>query len=72
VRVLGREKVDTPAGKFDCIAIEPMLKAGGIFKNKGRLVIWITDDDRRMPVLMRSKVSIGSISVVLQEFRSGA
>jgi hypothetical protein len=72
VKVLGREKVETPAGTFKCVAIEPILKAGGIFKNKGRLVIWITDDERRMPVMMKSKVAIGSISVVLQEFRAGA
>ena len=72
VRVLGRERVRTPAGSFDCVVIEPQLKAGGIFKNKGRLVIWLTDDERRMPVLMRSKVAIGSISVVLQEAKSGA
>jgi hypothetical protein len=72
VKVLGREKVETPAGKFDCVAIEPVLKAGGIFKNKGRLVIWITDDERRMPVLVKSKLTIGSISIVLQEFRPGA
>ncbi len=72
VRVLGREKVQTPAGSFQCVAIEPILKAGGIFKNKGRLVIWITDDERRMPVMMKSKVAIGSISVILQEYRSGA
>jgi hypothetical protein len=72
VRVLGRERVDTPAGRFDCVAIEPLLKAGGIFKKKGRLVIWITDDERRMPVLMKSKVTIGSISVVLQEYKAGA
>jgi len=72
VKVLGRERVDTPAGTFDCVAIEPLLKAGGIFKNKGRLVIWMTEDERRMPVLMKSKVAIGSISVVLQEARNGA
>jgi hypothetical protein len=72
VKILGRERVKTPAGTFDCVAIEPMLKAGGIFKNKGRLVIWITDDERRMPVLMKSKVMIGSISVVLQEAKLGA
>jgi len=72
VKVLGRERVETPAGTFDCVAIEPILKAGGIFKNKGRLVIWLTDDERRMPVLMRSKVMIGSISVVLQKVRMGA
>ena len=36
-----------------------------------RLVIWVTDDARRMPVLMKSKVLIGSISVVLQEAKPG-
>ena len=71
VRVLKRERVKTPAGRFDCIVVEPMLKAGGIFKNKGRLVIWLTDDDRRMPVLMKSKVTIGSVKVVLQEAKMG-
>ena len=72
VRVLGRERVSTPAGSFNCVVIEPMLRAGGIFKNKGRLVIWLTDDQRRIPVMMRSKVAIGSISVILQELRPGA
>jgi hypothetical protein len=72
VRILGRERIETPAGTFNCIAIEPMLRAGGIFKNNGRLVIWITDDERRMPVMMKSKVMIGSISVVLQEYRTAA
>ena len=72
VRILGRERIKTPAGKFDCVVIEPLLKAGGIFKNKGRLVIWLTDDARRMPVLMKSKVVIGSVKVVLQEIKTGS
>ena len=72
VRVLGRDRVETPVGRFNCVAIEPVLNAGGIFKNTGRLVIWITDDERRMPVLMKSKVTIGSISVVLVDMRPGA
>ncbi|HET7380903.1 MAG TPA: DUF3108 domain-containing protein [Gaiellales bacterium] len=72
VRILGRDRVETPAGKFNCVAIEPVLNAGGIFKNTGRLVIWITDDERRMPVLMKSKVTIGSISVILVDARPGA
>jgi hypothetical protein len=72
VRVLGRQKVKTPAGKFQCVVVEPLLRAGGIFKNKGRLVIWLTDDERRIPVQMKSKVMIGSIKVVLQEIREAA
>ena len=67
----GRERIETPAGTFDCVGIEPVLKAGGIFKSSGRLVIWVTDDERRMPVLMKSKVAIGSVSVVLVEARAG-
>src|SRR5262245_32634768 len=71
VRVLGRQRIETPAGTFNCVVIEPMLKAGGIFKNQGRLVIWLTDDALRMPVMMKSKVTIGSISVVLIEAKHG-
>jgi hypothetical protein len=71
VRILGRQRVETPAGTFNCIVIEPMLKAGGIFKNQGRLVIWMTDDALRIPVMMKSKVTIGSISVVLTEVKHG-
>lgn len=72
VKVLGRERIETPAGTFNCIVIEPLLKAGGVFKQKGRLWIWLTDDDRRMPVMMRSKVAIGSVSVILLHARPGA
>jgi hypothetical protein len=71
VRILGRQQIETPAGKFRCVVIEPILKAGGIFKNKGRLVIWLTDDERRMPVMMKSKVLIGSISALLVDAKHG-
>ncbi|MBI1798846.1 MAG: DUF3108 domain-containing protein [Candidatus Eisenbacteria bacterium] len=72
VRILGRDRVHVPAGTFDCVVVEPILKAGGIFKHNGRLLIWLTADDRRIPVLMKSKVTIGSISVVLQDAKAGA
>ena len=71
VRVIGRDRVHVPAGTFDCVVVEPILHAGGIFKNNGRLQIWLTADARRMPVLMKSKVAIGSISVVLQDVNPG-
>lgn len=71
VKVLGRQRIKVPAGTFDCVIVEPMLRVGGIFKNKGRLLIWLTDDDRRFPVLMKSKVVIGSIDVALTELRPG-
>jgi len=71
VKVLRKETIKVPAGEFDCIVIEPMLKAAGIFKHEGRMTVWLTDDRLRMPVRMRSKVVVGSIDVVLKSFQLG-
>jgi hypothetical protein len=71
VKVHRRESVEVPAGRFTCIVIEPVMAAGGIFKNSGNLTIWVTDDARRIPVLMKSKIPVGSIDAVLQEIKPG-
>jgi hypothetical protein len=71
VKVLRKERIEVPAGKFDCIVIEPVMSAGSIFKNSGRLTIWVTDDARRIPVLMKSKIPVGSIDAVLQAYHVG-
>lgn len=72
LRVLIHKKqtVKVPAGKFKCIVVEPVLRSEGIFNQKGKLTIWLTDDDRKIPVLMKSEVFIGSISVKLKKIRS--
>jgi hypothetical protein len=71
VLVLGKEKIKTPAGRFTCIVVEPRLKAAGIFKHKGKLTVWISDDERRIPVMMKSKVTIGAITATLTRWRPG-
>jgi hypothetical protein len=53
-----REKVQTKAGKFSCLVIEPFLKTPGLFQQKGRLVIHMTDDLRKMPVMITSKIYV--------------
>lgn len=69
VQVLRREKVEVPAGKFSCVVVEPKLKSEGIFKSKGSILVWLTDDDRRLPIMVRSQVPVGSISVRLTDYR---
>jgi hypothetical protein len=68
IKVLRRERVKVPAGEFDCIVVEPVMRTGGLFSQKGRLWVWMTDDDTHMPVLMKSKIAIGSISTVLKSY----
>lgn len=71
VKVHEREKVDVPAGHFSCVVVEPMLRTSGLFQQDGRLLIWVTDDARHMPVLMKSKIAVGSIVAELESFRLG-
>lgn len=71
VKVLRRERVRVPAGEFDCLVIEPLLQASGIFKHKGKLTVWLTDDQFKIPVLMKSKVTVGSIASKLKNYTLG-
>ena len=71
VRVLKRETIKTALGKVECMVIEPVLRTPGLFENKGRLLIWVTNDARRIPVLMKSKIIIGSVNAVLKEYTPG-
>ena len=73
VRVLKKERKKVDAGEFDCLVVEPLLQEGsGIFANRGKLTVWLSDDQYRLPVFMRSKVIfIGSISAELKSYKIG-
>ena len=66
-----KERVKVEAGEFDCFVIEPKVREGGIFSAKGTMTIYITDDEWRLPVLMKTKVAVGSVSVSLQDYTLG-
>ncbi len=61
----GREDVEVPAGKFHTLVVEPVLKGDELFKAKGKLTIWVTDDEAHVPVKMESKIPVGSIKAEL-------
>ncbi|MDR0515916.1 MAG: DUF3108 domain-containing protein [Fibromonadaceae bacterium] len=60
-----REIINTALGKKNCLIIEPIILGDGLFKAKGKLTIWLTDDEERLPVLMKSEIAIGSIKASL-------
>jgi hypothetical protein len=72
VHVVRKEKVDVPAGSFSCVVVEPLVRDAGPFNNKGSLSVWLTDDARHLPVLMKSKVPVGSVDAVLQSYTPGS
>lgn len=57
----GKETISVEAGTFDCLIVEPLVREGGLFKSEGTIMIWLTDDEVKMPVRVKTKVVIGSI-----------
>lgn len=68
VKFISRERISVPAGDFDCIIVEPVMETSSIFENKGKLTIWLTDDNVKMPVMLRSQVIVGAFEAVLKEY----
>lgn len=65
VQVLRKEKIQTVLGKVNTIVIMPMVKSKGVFEGKGEVKIWLTDDERRIPVKAQTKVTVGSVTANL-------
>jgi len=68
VKFLGKEVIEVPAGKFECIIVEPLVQEGGLFKHEGNIVIWLTDDQLKMPVKVRTKIIIGYVEAKLTKY----
>jgi hypothetical protein len=64
VRILRREEVETPLGSFKTVVIKLLIKSEGIARTDD-MFMWLTDDERRLPILIKSKVKIGSITTTL-------
>lgn len=65
IKVHGRQQVEVDAGTFNCIVVEPVIKSGSLFKYEGKLLLWLSDDERRVPVKVSTKIAIGSIDAKL-------
>ncbi|MCK9425456.1 MAG: DUF3108 domain-containing protein [Ignavibacteriaceae bacterium] len=68
VKYLGKERITVGAGTFDCVIVEPLVQEGGLFKSEGTIVIWLTDDDLKVPVKVKTKVIVGAIDAELTAF----
>jgi len=68
IQTLGKETVKTPAGKFATIKVRAFR---GLFMSEGEVFVWLTDDVRKIPVLIKSKLAIGSLVFTLKSLKTG-
>jgi hypothetical protein len=74
VTKIKRERIKVSAGEYDTYLVEPeMENIDGVFKKskKAKLQIWVTADERRIPVKIKSKVAVGSFVADLVSYEDG-
>jgi hypothetical protein len=72
VKYLGKQQIKVAAGTFNTILLEPIMKEGGLFKSSGRITVWLTDDERKIPVQVDAQIPIGSITSELTWYKGTA
>lgn len=66
-----QEAVETELGTVDCFVIQPIMMGEGLFKHEGDLMIYLTADERRIPVRMTTKLPVGHIAATLRSYTPG-
>jgi uncharacterized protein YktA (UPF0223 family) len=69
LKFLGREELKTEFGKIATLKFRPYVQAGRVFKEKESLTVWVTDDDNKMPVLIKADLAVGSLKASLVQFK---
>jgi hypothetical protein len=64
-----KELVRTPLGQFPTIRYEAFVFGGAFYGRKGRLFVWITDDEHHLPIQLRIQLPfyVGTITLQLEK-----
>ena len=69
LKFLGREIIKTKFGKVASLVFRPYVQSGRVFKENESLTVWISDDDNKIPLLIKADLSVGSLKATLTEFK---
>jgi len=74
IEVVGRKSFKMPDGKrVDCLVLHPIVdEPHGMFSKRSRARLWLTDDDRRIPVQIESTYPFGTVKLVLNAVTASA
>lgn len=68
VKIKGKQTIEVEAGTFRCVVIEPMIVQGGLFKSDGSVYVWLSDDERKIPIKVATKIPIGFVEAKLTKY----
>lgn len=66
IRSLGKEIIKTQDGvKYRCVKIAAKMVQGTIFRGEEDVLIWVTDDENKIPVYIEAKIIVGTVKAYL-------
>ena len=65
IRYLGKETIEIKSGKYRCYKFQPVVQSGRVFSDEEDLIVYISDDKNKIPVLIEAKVIVGSVKLEL-------
>lgn len=71
LEVLRREEIRVPAGRFETVVVRPIIKAGGMFGEGGEAEVYVSDDERRLIVRLKTWMKVGSGNMYLTRYEPG-
>jgi len=70
IRYLGKEVVENRDGKkYNCVKFAAKMIKGTIFRGDEDVLVWVTDDENRIPVYIEAKILVGTVKAYLKEMR---
>ena len=72
IQILRQEKLELEINgeekEYETIVVQPFIKTTGIFRSKGNIYIWISNDDKRIPLKITADLPLaGHVTVILKE-----
>jgi hypothetical protein len=68
IKVLRKERIQVPAGSFNAVVVQPVIKTKGIFSENGHAEIWLSDDDKHIMLQLKSRLKFGSLNLYLKSY----
>lgn len=65
------EKIRTIVGRKNCMVFSVKVMSGRVFGDSEPLKVWVTKDDQKLPVKLKADIAVGSIKMILDEYKSG-
>lgn len=65
MKVIKKERLRIMGGMIDTVMIIPKIKFEGAFQSRGTLYVWMTDDEYKVPVKLKMKIVVGTMTATL-------